>query len=91
MPFYFRTILVIANDVKYFNNLSIMPLDVMSFGFLLSIADWTTRLGATRIVGFCNFAKHTNCTSKEYSDSSYFIFAGYVSNLKWNGFSNISE
>ena len=60
MPFYIRTILVIANDVKYFNNLSIMLLDVMSFNFLLSIADWTTRLGTTQITGFSNFAKQTN-------------------------------
>ena len=49
MPFYIRTILVIANDVKYFNNLLIMLLDVMSFNFLLSVADWTTRLGTTQI------------------------------------------
>ena len=60
MPFYIRTILAIANDVKYFNNLSIMLLNIMCFNFLLSIADWTTRLGTTQIVGFSNFAKQTN-------------------------------
>ena len=52
MPFYIRTILAIANDVKYFNNCSIIVLDIMSFNFLLSIADWTTRHGTTQIVWF---------------------------------------
>ena len=60
MPFYIRTILVIANDMKYFNILSIMLLDVMFLNLLLSIADWTTRLETTQIAGFSNFSKQTN-------------------------------
>ena len=45
----------------------------MSFNFLISIADCTTRLGTTKIAGFSNFAKQT---SKEYSDSSIYLFGG---------------
>ena len=74
MPFYFRTILVIANDVKYFNNLSIM---LLCLNFLLSSADWTTLLGTTQIAGFSNFAKQTNKhTNLNTQILPFFIFAG---------------
>ena len=69
MPFYMRTILVIANDVKYFNNLSYLMLCFSIPFFLLQIG--LLDLEQRRSLGFPN--EQNKQTSNEYSDSSFFM------------------
>ena len=76
MPFYIRTILVIANDVKYFKKiyqLCYLMLCLLISFFLLQIG--LLDLEQRRSLGFL-ILRQNKQTSKEYSDSSIFIFAG---------------